>query len=117
MKVPFVPWYNRTMETARTSYEVALKFFNDAMAEASGPNGTYCVSSEKQRAVGKDLLARTGWTLQQLQDASRGRDPLAGEVVEVMVSADRDVPSLARTLAGFSRSGATIRMFPAGPFH
>ncbi len=114
MKVPFRPWYNRTM---KTTYEAALKFFNDAMAEASGPQGTYCVSSEKQRAIGKDLLANTGWTLRQLQDAARGADPLAGEVVEVTVTPDRDVAELAKTLARFSRRGARVRMFPAGPFH
>lgn len=106
------------METARkSSYEAALQFFNDAMAAASGPSGTYCVSSEKQRAIGKDLLANTGWTLRQLQDAQRGADPLAGEVVEVTVAPDRDVPALAKTLAGFSRRGAQVRMYPSGPFH
>lgn len=117
MKVSSDPWYNRTMETARKPYEVALKFFNAAMAEASGPDGTWCVSSEKQRAIGQDLFANTGWTLRQLQDAQRGADPLAGEVIEVTVAPDRDVPALAKMLAGFSRRGARVRMYPSGPFH
>ena len=109
------------METAsapkKLSYHAARQFFDAAMKDASGPDGTYCVSSEKQRAIGRDLLTNTGWTLRQLQDASAGADPLTGEVVHVHVGPQHDVDATARFLARVTRSGGTVKMYPTGPFH
>jgi hypothetical protein len=106
-----------TPATKKLSYHAARQFFDAAMKDASGPDGTYCVSSEKQRVIGRDLLASTGWTLRQLQDAAAAADPLAGEVVHVHVGPQHDTVALARTLASVTRGGGTVRMYPAGPFH
>lgn len=115
MKVPSDLWYPRAMETTKTPFAMAEALYTRLWAEASGPDGTYCVPAPVQRRIAAQLQEQTGWTEQELKDRMSARPDVGPAIVPVHPTTD--VRSLARRMADHGRAGGRVVMYPVSPFH